>query len=841
MKRSASVIVLALCLIAAHAQEAAQDWFWGKPIASIEWAGVQHADSKALDATVKPYIGKAFSEDLWSELQSRVYGLDFFESIEPAAYPADSAKTKVLIKFTVKEYPSISAISISGNSGLRTTEILDVVKEKSGDIYNAAKARGDELAIKALYLEKGYPDAVVSSRSDKTASGVGLVFLVVEGTQLSIKEIHFSGNSVFKEKALAGLLELKPKGFLRDGAFQEAKLETDKQKIVYYYTSRGYVDARVDDVLKTVVKDPKDKKSYLVLTFAITEGEKWNFGGVSIEGNKVFDTAKLMSYFKMKPGDLLDSPRLAQQKQALDDLYYENGYIFNTIKMAESRDGAQKSIAYTISIVERDRAHIESISFKGNTRTRDYVIAREIPLEVGDIFSKAKIIEGLRNLYNLQYFSAIEPQMLPGSDENLMGLVISVEEQNTAEVQFGFTISGVGSASTTFPLSGIIKWSEKNFMGTGQNVGVELNASSTDQTVTLSYLDNWLFGKRISGGVNFSFNHQSLTTTQDIAGPTFDDITVPDPYTSREEYTASSSSILAADKMPYTYWALSFGLTGGYTMHTPAGDLGLVTGASSTLSRDEYDTTLYRPASKDIRAISNQWLWTNKIPLRASLNNLDLWYNPSTGYYASQKLTWAGLVPTDIEAQHYLRSDTRVDAYCTLFNLPVAKDWNFKWILGGHSALSAIAPQPFGPYSKNAVVLPSDDLRIDGTFIGRGWSILSDSDNGRLLWDNWLELRMPIFEQYLWIDGFLDVDALKTDSGFLSVNSSGIATGDSSFGWDNLIMSLGFGIRITMPQFPFRFYFAKPFSFNGSTFNFSNPAGLGSDLKFVVSISQSLN
>lgn len=838
MKRSAFVLVFALSLVAAFSQDAAEDWFWGKPIAAIEWIGVRHADNKELDATVKPYIGKAFSEELWSELQSRVYGLDFFESIEPAAYPGDAAKTKVLIKFTVKEYPSIDSLRVSGNSGLRTTEILDVVKEKAGDIYNSAKARSDELAIKALYLEKGFPDAAVSSRTESGPTGIVLVFMVSEGTQLAIREIHFSGNSAFKEKTLKGLLELKAKGFLRDGAYQEAALETDKQKVVLYYKARGYVDARVNDVQKTIVKDAKDGKSYLVLTFSLTEGDKWSYGGIDISGNSVFTKERLTAFFTMKPGEVLDYSLLSQQKQRLDDLYYENGYIFNTIQMGERRDEGKKTISYSISIVERERAHIESIAFKGNTRTMDYVIARELPLEVGDIFSKAKIIEGLRNLYNLQYFSAIEPQMLPGSDDNLMGLVLAVEEQNTAEIQFGFTLSGVSSTSSSFPLSGLIKWNEKNFQGKGQTIGVELNASNTDQSVTLSYLDNWLFGKRISGGVNISFEHKSLTTTQDIEGPIFDDITVPDPYTTKEDYTASSSSILAADKMPYTYWALTLGFSGGYTTHTTLGDLGFVTGASSTLNKDEYDETMYRPASRDIREIANQWLWTNKVPLRVNLNNLDLWYNPTKGYYASQKLTWAGFTP--FESQHYVRSDTRLDAFHTLFNVPVSKEWNFKWILGGHSALSAIAAQPFGAYSDNAVVLPSDDLRIDGTFIGRGWSELSDYDNGRLLWDNWLELRMPLLEQYLWLDGFLDVDVLNTSNGFLQVGSSTVTVGDSSLGWDNLIMSMGFGFRITMAQFPFRFYFAKRFSFDGSAFNF-NPAGSDDGLDFVISMSQSLN
>ena len=435
MKRSVVVIAFALSFVAAFAQEEGTEWFWGKPIVAIQWEGVQHADKRELDATVKPYIGKDFSSEVWSDLQSQVYGLDWFESIEPAAYPADEAKTKVLIKFVVKEHPAIDDIRVSGNSGLRSTELLDVIKEKAGDLYNPAKAKIDEMAVKGLYLEKGYPDATVTSSSKSGAKGLAVTFYVVEGSQVAIKEIHFTGNSAFKEGTLKSQLELKEKGFLQDGAYQDAKLESDKQKIVAYYKERGYLDAKIEDVVHSIAKDSKTGKSFISLTFVVSEGQKWLFGGISFEGNKIFSTAKLESFFTLKPGAIVNYTKLAQNKQRLDDLYYENGYIFNSIDMKESRDAEKQTIAYTVKIVERDRAHIESIVFKGNTKTKDYVLAREMPLEVGDIFSKAKIIEGLRNLYNLQYFSAIEPQMMPGSDENLMDLVFSVEEQSTTEMQ----------------------------------------------------------------------------------------------------------------------------------------------------------------------------------------------------------------------------------------------------------------------------------------------------------------------------------------------------------------------------------------------------------------------
>ena len=397
------------------APQAETDWFWGKPIASVEWEGVVHADKRELDSTTRNYIGKAFTEDLWLEIQSKVYELDWFEKIDPTAVPTDSSKTKVTIKISVTEKPAIEAVRASGNSGLKSSDILDAVTEKAGEIYTQPKARVDELAVRRLYLEHGYPDATVTSSTSKgkAKDSVILTFSVTEGSQVAVKEIRFSGNTAVSSQTLKGRLSIKESGFLQNGAFQESKLEDDKKTIVDYYKSRGYVDAAVEDVVRTYEKDAKTSKNWLILTIAVKEGKQWFFGGINFSGNTIFPTSKLAGYVSDKPGAILNLTRLTQEKSKIDDLYYESGYIYNTSSLEETRDQDRHSIAYQLKIVEQDRAHIESITFKGNKKTKDFVLYRELPLEVGDIFSKAKILEGLRNLYNLQYFTAVDPQMFP--------------------------------------------------------------------------------------------------------------------------------------------------------------------------------------------------------------------------------------------------------------------------------------------------------------------------------------------------------------------------------------------------------------------------------------------
>jgi outer membrane protein insertion porin family len=811
----------------------AADWFWGKPIASVQWEGIVHADKHELEAATRSYIGKDFTEDLWMELQSKLYELDWFEKIDPTAIPVDAAKTRVTIKFTVTEKPAIESIRLVGNSGIKNTDILDAVTEKAGDIYNQAKSRVDELAVRRLYLERGYPDATVSSSTapGKAAGQVVLVFSVGEGSQVAVKELRFTGNTAVSSQTLKGKMSLKESGFLQAGAFQESKLEEDKASIVDYYKSRGYVDAAIEDVVRSYEKDPKTSKNWLILTLAVKEGKQWQFGGISFEGNTIFSTEKLASLVVDKPGSILNFRRLTLEKSKIDDLYYESGYIFNQITLQEIRDEQRLSISYKVSIVEQDRAHIESIAFKGNKKTKEFVLYREIPLEVGDVFSKAKIMDGLRNLYNLQYFSAIDPQMFPGSAENLMDLVVSVEEQSTADIQFGMTLSGLGGEPGSFPISGLIKWDDRNFLGNGTELSVEANAGITSQTLTFGYNDRYFFGNRFAGGVNLSFAHKVYTTGQDSIAPLFYD-GVPDPFTTPQSGGYSLSLIPAAYLMPYEDWAVSLGFSTGYAMRTAIGDFGVGGALSLGVGMKWFDDARYRPASASLREYDGQWRLGNKAIARAYLNSLDLSYSPSKGYYASERLTMAGFIPR-IETQQYLLSESKIEAYATLFNLPVFENWNWKMVLGVHSGYSALFAKPGLP-----LLVTDDWLSLDGTFNARGWKDLYGFQ-GVNMWENWVELRMPIFEQFVWVDGFFDAAALQTQAGLVemgAVPAVGTKASFAQLGWTNMAMSLGYGFRFSIQQFPFRFYFASRFVFDGSNIKWMTKTP---DL--VISITQPLN
>jgi outer membrane protein insertion porin family len=820
MRRILLVVCLLFVALALHAQ---QEWYLDKPISDFVFKGLVNVNENEVRPLVAPYVGKNFSLDLFWEIQEKLYALDYFESIEANALPGNAEKTTVIVEFTVREKPTVAEIVLEGNRRLRRGEILEKVLLKTGDVVTQTQANLDAQAISDLYREKGYTDAAVSARLQpaQAENTVDVVFTISEGVQTTIRSINFSGNVFASESTLRKQMKTKPQSLFSAGVFQEAKFEDDLQSILDYYGERGYIDARIEKVDRTVETDQEQEgKAFLVITIYIDEGKQWTYGGMSFEGNHIFSEATLSALVRQTPGKTLNKTRLEADTQRVADLYYENGYIFNTITRDERRDEKKQEIFYTLHIVEKDRAHIESIIIKGNTRTKDYVILRELPFEVGDVFNKTKVLQGLRNLYNLQYFTSIQPETLPGSAEGLMDLVINVEEGSTANINFGVQFAG-----GDYPVSGMLKWEESNFLGRGQQLSVNSELSTGRQLLSLSFQEPWLFGERWLGGTSFSFEHSIVPNIPtDELYPIFEGSETnafPDPYLTYEDYQAAldaGTSIPSQFLMEYTLWKLSLGVNSGYRYFTPAGWLGVRGGLSTSLEQVAYDATVDRPFDPVLREGNHLWKNVNKLGITLYWDDRDYFLNPTQGFYLAQGATFAMGFP--LGTRQYIRTDSTAEGFLKLFNIPVTDNWNFEMVLAAHSSLSLILP--YG--NTDLIAITSDLLYVDGWNVAPGWPLEQDM---RVLWDNRLELRLPIAEQALWWSFFFDAVAAYPElSGLADLNS------------DDFLFSFGGGLRFTIPQFPIRLYLAKRFKTEAGKVQWQEGdlSIFGLSLDFVISL-----
>ena len=766
-----SIFLISFIVFGAFAQSEDADWYWGRTISKVEFEGLHTIKKSELTGVAGTFVGQAFTEEVYSEILDRLYALDYFEDIEPLA-KHDKDPEKILLVFNVTEYPSVAKIEFNGNQKIRNGELREHIKTKQHDIYNENRLLVDERLIRDHYIEKGYTDSIVTHEVEETAEGVIVTFNISEGKTTVISEIHMSGNTIVSERVLKGKISLKEVGFLKDGAFKSSALEQDKKTILTYYNERGYIDANILDV-KIDSKDNDEKQRVeLTITFYIQEGPQYTYAGLTITGNQIFSTERLASCMKLKNGAVFNSVKFEEGLSAITSVYYESGYMSNGFYPVPSKDIDRKEISYTLVIEERTRSHIENVIVKGNNKTKDYVITREIPIESGDVFSRDKVISGMRNLYNLQYFSNIIPDVTQGTEENLVDLVFSVEETSTIALNLGMAFSGVSEAND-LPISLYFTISNTNLFGEGKSISATVNAAKKSQSLDFSYTQNWIGDLPITFSESLSFSHTNSYSSVNMYQPNgvFDQYNY---FVNYEGYSATLGTALGRR------WYPKFAI------------LSLTGGLNNTLTRYSFNEQTFVPVDSGISMFANRIGLMNSLWTSFSMDDRDINYDPSRGWFASQKFTFYGLIPV-VEKEFFLSSETKLEGYLTLFDIPINETNSFKGIFAAYTGLTMMFPL------RNSVISDSNKPYIDGMFTGRGWAELyrSADTKGKVLWNTQLEFRIPLVPGVVGVDFFHDAVVVKPEINQLF---NGLSLNDFYF-------SMGPGIRFLMQQFPLHLLF----------------------------------
>jgi outer membrane protein insertion porin family len=822
----AAWISLILSAVAAHAEPSQGEWFIGKRVEDFVFAGLSTVKSQDLRPIVRGYVGRPFSWDLLWEVQAKLYELDYFEDIGAEAREGAEGRQAVVLVLNVRERLSVTRVEVDGNRHVTRAAILERIKLKTGDFVSAADLKTDSAAVKSLYEEKGYPNAEVNASQAPDHGhdrAVVVTYGIREGGRVGVSEIRFAGNGHASADSLRSRIRTRSRGLFNQGVLREDQLREDVAAIESWYRSEGFVDARVLKVDRDRVRgdrDGQDEASDLVLTLYIEEGRRYRYGGVRYTGNSVFADDRIDALLRLKPGEFLDGPAADAQVRRISDLYAGEGYVYTSVAARQIRDDQASTISYEITIVERDKAYIENIVLKGNKKTMDHVILRELPFSAGEVFDSSRIRQGYLNLSNLQYFSAIDIAPSEGSADGLIDLVISVEEQSWANFTFGLSFSG-----GDFPVSGQVGWSDSNVGGTGRSATANLEVSSSRQGVALSFNDACLFTRNWGGGASVSVYHKTVEDVpQDILAPIFWDDDVPDPYDDPEAYDddVDDGDVEIPDSTTMTYDSMdiSLGVSTSFVYPTLFGRLTAKTSLSSTFTCVTYDDEIYRPYSSLVRDNLRTWLPINSLTSSVGWDTRDFQANPTRGYYVSEMLQYTGGLLSG--SRDYIKEATRADGFVTLFDFPLRGEHSLTAVLAAHTSLSLLLPQFDGELN----VATSDTLTVDGSTIGRGWDYQADYYG---MWDSVLELRIPIARRFLWWTWFAE----GTGAWSAVSEMARMSEGDFYLSW-------GGGLRLTIPGLPIRLYLAQPFRVQGGRIELEHggiPLGdLDLSLVFAISI-----
>lgn len=462
-----------------------------KPVKSVFVLGNKTVSSSAILAKVKTQVGEPYKKGTVDEDIKRIYGLGYFSDAKAEVKEYEDG---IEVSFIVTEKPPIGQILFAGNKVIRDERLKKELKIKQDEILDERQLKDGIKSIRELYYQKGFTHAKIdySIRLDPATDKAVVTIMIDEGKRVKIRSITFEGNKAFKSDRLLKLMATKKAWwFFQSGIFNEDAFEGDLDKIKAFYESQGYLDIKLEPELKY-----DDAGKYLRINIKVDEGKRYYIGTITLSGNAVISEKDLRKSLKMVSGKPFSQEGLRNDADAVQGLYFEKGYIYATVKPESSLSPSTGNIDVSYGIVENELTYVERVEIKGNIRTKDKVIRREIRLRPGEVFNGKKLQRSKERLYNLGYFEDISFDTEKGSAPNKANLVVDVKETKTGEFSFG------GGFSTVDKLVGFVQVTQRNFdimnfptfTGGGQQLVLRAELGTTRRDYLLSFTEPWIFG-----------------------------------------------------------------------------------------------------------------------------------------------------------------------------------------------------------------------------------------------------------------------------------------------------------------------------------------------------------
>lgn len=461
-------------------------------IVAITPQGNRRVDSGAILRKINTKAGDVYDPSTLREDIKTIYAMGYFNDVQVNVDDSDKGK---VVTFKVIEKPIISSVIYDGVSELELEDVKAVANIKEFHILNPVQISTAKEAIIGLYESKGFYNAKVESKIAYPAeSGAIVTFDINEGSKVYIEEITFEGNNSYDSDDLLDNLETKEKGWLTwltaDGLLDMEKIRMDADRLVAFYNTNGFLDAKVAEPKVTQEEDE------VFLHFVIQEGERFRVGTVDFTGDLIIDKAKLASLVTVRKEPYLNRQMLRDNMLAITDAYSELGFAFADVRPRTSRSAKGNRLDILFDIRKNDLVYVDRITIRGNSRTRDNVIRRELSMVEGGLFSSTALRKSNQALQRLSYFSEVSITPEPTSDPSRMNVVIEVKEKPTGT----FSI-GVGySTSDDIILSGSI--SENNWLGRGDTLSLTGDIGGSSSDFNLAYTNPRLNDSYLSWGAD---------------------------------------------------------------------------------------------------------------------------------------------------------------------------------------------------------------------------------------------------------------------------------------------------------------------------------------------------
>ena len=442
-------------------------------------------------------VGSNYTNENVSKTIKNLYQLGVFEDVN---ITLDEIEQGVIVDIKVKEFPIINELNFKGNNKIGTNKITESVTLKSGSYWSPFLETETRNQIIDIYKEKGYHTVKIEFIPKKLENNeIDLTIKIDEGKKVRIEKITFHGNKEISSKKLLKKMKTKPNSLFRSGKFEEETFEEDKIKIINFYNKEGYIDAQI---LST---DVKLVKGSFIIDIYLFEGEQYLFGDVIVDGNTRFTDEVIKEQFKFKDGDLFDLQKFNQQINNVASMYHEDGYIYASFDHELNKDGDKINVALHIN--ENTRAKVRKIHIKGNRKTKEKIIRRQLVIAPGDYFQQSKVQRSLSNIYNMGFFEAdLYPDYKNINKKGDIDLIIHVNDKISGSANGGVSINSQDG------IVGQLSVSHNNLFGNSWQSSVTWEFGGSTNNFSFSFTNPYFRDTNILAGLDFYHTTSELTT-----------------------------------------------------------------------------------------------------------------------------------------------------------------------------------------------------------------------------------------------------------------------------------------------------------------------------------------
>ncbi|HEV7300201.1 MAG TPA: BamA/TamA family outer membrane protein [Tepidisphaeraceae bacterium] len=484
----------------------------GRPVEGIRINGNTRVSTAVILNVIRTRQGEPFEPATVEEDYRRVYDLRKFSNVEARVEP--TANGGVIVSFTVSEQQQIGRIDFKGLKAVDDATLREIIDIRAGEAVDRFRVNIAREAIENYYREKNYPFVHVNIDEDGLARTGDVVFNVVEGPNVRVRKVKFIGNkSVTADKLYPQVRTNSWIFIFRPGTFRPDVVEQDVGAIRRYYEGKGYFDVRVG---RKLIFSPD--LSELMVEFLIDEGQRYTVDRVTFLGNQTVDETALRQNLRLTEGKPFDNETVQRDVRSMVDAYSPYGFIFDPERKNPAylqieprtvfrREAGKVELVYDIS--EGERFKLGRVLVRGNWKTQDKVVLREMRMQPGQTYDSGEVADAADRLRGTPYFQGISITPI-GDEPGVRDLLVEVTEGKTANFTVGAGVNSNGGVGGNLsfeqknfdlgnpPDSFLDILSDRSFTGAGQNLRISLEPGTRQTNASIRFSEPYLFDQPYS-------------------------------------------------------------------------------------------------------------------------------------------------------------------------------------------------------------------------------------------------------------------------------------------------------------------------------------------------------